>query len=350
MIVRNEAHVIERCLRSVRPFIASWAIADTGSNDGTQQIVQDCLGDLPGVLAERPWVDFSTNRNEALALARAYGDFALFIDADDVLLVEGNFPPVSPTADGYAIETIVGGVSSWVETLARLDIDWTWKGVLHEVLIAPHKVDWVRLRGARLNKIGDGARSKVGSHEKYARDARILREALRSEPHNVRYLYYLAHSLREAGQYADALEAYRQYVERSDSPEQCYFALLMIAVLGERVNWSDDEILNAYRRAHEFRPGRAETMSRLARYHLKRGRYSQAVYCAQAALSLPPTSDGELVDLAAWSWKPLDDMAAALLHTGDEARTIAAYRRMLADPLLPPSERERVQRNLNQLG
>ncbi|HBO81928.1 MAG TPA: family 2 glycosyl transferase, partial [Cupriavidus sp.] len=82
MIVKNEAAVIERCLRAVRPHIHAWAISDTGSTDGTQDIIRNTLGDLPGELIERPWVDFSTNRNEALALAAKHGDYALLIDAD----------------------------------------------------------------------------------------------------------------------------------------------------------------------------------------------------------------------------------------------------------------------------
>jgi glycosyltransferase involved in cell wall biosynthesis len=85
MIVRDEAPVIERCIRSVLPHIQCWAIVDTGSSDGTQAIVRGLLGGLPGELIERPWVDFATNRNQALELARGYGDYALIMDADDAL-------------------------------------------------------------------------------------------------------------------------------------------------------------------------------------------------------------------------------------------------------------------------
>jgi glycosyltransferase involved in cell wall biosynthesis len=38
MIVKDEAHVIRRCLGSVRPLIDSWVIVDTGSSDGTQSL------------------------------------------------------------------------------------------------------------------------------------------------------------------------------------------------------------------------------------------------------------------------------------------------------------------------
>ena len=34
MIVKDETHVIERCLRSVAPFVDRYDITDTGSTDG----------------------------------------------------------------------------------------------------------------------------------------------------------------------------------------------------------------------------------------------------------------------------------------------------------------------------
>jgi hypothetical protein len=68
MIVKDEAPVIARCLASVRPIIDYWIIVDTGSTDGTPAIVRKVLGDLPGELYERPWLDFVHNRSEALFL------------------------------------------------------------------------------------------------------------------------------------------------------------------------------------------------------------------------------------------------------------------------------------------
>ena len=70
MIVKDEAPVIERCLRSVKPWIDHWVIVDTGSSDGTQAMIRKFMADLPGVLHERPWRDFAHNRNQAMALAR----------------------------------------------------------------------------------------------------------------------------------------------------------------------------------------------------------------------------------------------------------------------------------------
>jgi len=86
MIVKDENHVITRCLESVKSLIDYWVIVDTGSQDGTQDTIKNFLKDIPGELYERPWVNFGHNRNEALALAQDKSDYILFIDADDQLV------------------------------------------------------------------------------------------------------------------------------------------------------------------------------------------------------------------------------------------------------------------------
>ena len=55
MIVKDEAHVIRRCLDSVRPLIDTWCILDTGSSDGSQELIRQHLRDLPGQLRQSAW-------------------------------------------------------------------------------------------------------------------------------------------------------------------------------------------------------------------------------------------------------------------------------------------------------
>ena len=50
MIVKDEARVIERCLASVLPLIDNWVIVDTGSTDGTQELIKYMLKDLVGLI------------------------------------------------------------------------------------------------------------------------------------------------------------------------------------------------------------------------------------------------------------------------------------------------------------
>jgi glycosyltransferase involved in cell wall biosynthesis len=78
MIVRDEAHVIERCLASVKPYIDHWVIVDTGSVDDTPARIASALAGVPGTLHHRPWRDFGHNRSEALALAKPHGTTCCF--------------------------------------------------------------------------------------------------------------------------------------------------------------------------------------------------------------------------------------------------------------------------------
>ncbi|MCA3798466.1 MAG: glycosyltransferase, partial [Burkholderia sp.] len=76
MIVKNEAAVIVRCLDSVRPMIDYVLIEDTGSTDGTQDIIRQWLDSngLTGEVIDEPWRDFAYNRSHALACLRRNPD------------------------------------------------------------------------------------------------------------------------------------------------------------------------------------------------------------------------------------------------------------------------------------
>src|SRR5262249_32717808 len=77
MIVRDEAHIVSEALRSVMPYLDTWVIVDTGSTDGTQDLIREIFAAerLRGELYERPWRDFGTNRTEALQLCSGRADY-----------------------------------------------------------------------------------------------------------------------------------------------------------------------------------------------------------------------------------------------------------------------------------
>ena len=101
LIVRNEAHIVHELLDAVAPYITSWVVVDTGSDDGTQDVIRSHMAGLgiPGELHERPWRDFGRNRSEALALAQGHGDYIWVMDADDTVVGAPDFGRLS--ADVY---------------------------------------------------------------------------------------------------------------------------------------------------------------------------------------------------------------------------------------------------------
>jgi glycosyltransferase involved in cell wall biosynthesis len=80
MIVRNEEKNLPRCLESVRGVFDEIVVVDTGSTDRTKEIARD----FGARITDFVWIDdFSAARNAALD--HATGDYALWLDADDVI-------------------------------------------------------------------------------------------------------------------------------------------------------------------------------------------------------------------------------------------------------------------------
>src|SRR6476620_10524485 len=99
MIVKNETKVIRQCLESTLPLIDYILVVDTGSTDGTQEMIRDFLAHhkIDGAVIDEPWRDFAYNRSFALERLRdiVQVDYALVIDADDTVELDAGFDSVT---------------------------------------------------------------------------------------------------------------------------------------------------------------------------------------------------------------------------------------------------------------
>jgi glycosyltransferase involved in cell wall biosynthesis len=344
MIVKNEAHVIRRCLASLKPWIDAWVIVDTGSTDGTQELVREALAGVPGELFERPWKDFGFNRTEAIELAGRRSDYLLFIDADEEWRVPEGFRWPDLQADAYHVLHRYGGMEYQRPCLAATRLPWRFEGVLHEFLHCPGAHDTVILPGPWIQVHPEGARS--ADPEKFNRDAAILEEALQTEPHNARYAFYLAQSYRDAGQVERSLELYQRRASMGGWEEEVWYSLLQIALLKERLGQDPGEVQAAFLKASEARPGRPETLGQLARFCRLGGQFHLAYLFADRAKELPPTEDLLYVDPSFPAWRNWDEFAVACYWTGRYKESEAACLRLLKGGLLPDTERPRVEANL----
>lgn len=348
MIVKNEAHVIRRCLDSLRPVIDTWVIVDTGSSDGTQDIIRTHLKDVPGTLFERPWRNFGHNRTEALELARAAADYLLVFDADDVLTLPPGFAMPQLTHDAYALAMQLGTTAYWRTSLVSTRLPWRYVGVLHEYLDCGCPFNQERLAGLGIVAGIDGGRGKgLDIAAKYANDARILEQALIDEPDNARYAFYLAQSYRDSGQLQKSLGAYQRRAAMGGWDEEVWYALFEVAKLSERLGLPAPQVTERYLAAYQNRPRRAEPLVELARFHRERNELALAHLFALRAINIPKPDDTLFLDTAAYSWRALDEFAVASYWMGEFKAAARACEWLLEKGVLPFEQLARVTDNLN---
>lgn len=307
MIVKNEAHVIRRCLESVRPHVDAWCIVDTGSTDGTQDVIREALANLPGELHERPWVDFATNRNEALELARPLGDYVLVMDADDWLTVEPGFTFAGLTADVYTVVDILPGGQhqGTFPRIFRADAGWSWVGVIHGYPAPPP--GWRQsipvLAGATYHRSADGARHRdpKTDAETSLQTIGILLKAIDAsgnDPIMARhYRWHLGREYMRAGRAGEAIATFRAIGERGDSQDNVYLATYYMAQLLAATRAEPMRIVFTFLRAFNIKPTRSEAPFWLAHYAYSVGLDALGdVFLGIAASNTPTLADSDFVE------------------------------------------------------
>jgi glycosyltransferase involved in cell wall biosynthesis len=143
MILKNEAHNIAATIYSVRGAVDKVVVLDTGSTDGTQDVVTKSCADagIPLELHEGPFVDFATTRNRCNEL-HAKGPnpavFTLMMSGDETLyggkaLREFLQAHVEETHGSYQV-TMNLNFSYWTNArVLRTDANWQYVGTVHEL-------------------------------------------------------------------------------------------------------------------------------------------------------------------------------------------------------------------------
>lgn len=356
MIVKDEAHVIERCLSSVLPVIDHWCIVDTGSTDGTQQKIKDFFdrNGVEGVLHQSKWVDFCTNRTEALELARNTDtDYSLMIDADEILVFDNGFDPEefkkNLTADLYNVWAIFGQTKYHRPQLTANRKKFYYRGILHEYVDCHDPIETRDFaKGFVNNPIQDGNRSKQA--DKYAKDAEVFEKALAAgnvdEKDFNRYHFYLAQSYRDSQQWEKALDAYLKRASLGGWNEEVFYSYYQAGRIMEILKKEFDEIVRIYFQAYQVAPWRAESLWAAARLCRNYCRWDQAYRFAKQALKIKYPEGALFVGQGIYEWAILDEFALSAYWTEHYRESRLAAIQLLNDGKFPPDQRERIEANL----
>jgi glycosyltransferase involved in cell wall biosynthesis len=337
MIVKNEAAVIARCLASVRDLLSYWVISDTGSTDGTQDLIRAALDGIPGELHEEPWLNFGHNRTLNLRHARGKADYLLLIDADMVVQRLGALPALR--ADSYLLRH-AGDTEYRIKRLVSGRLPWRYEGATHEYLTTDAADVQANLDELLIEHRADG-----GSRaDKFTRDERLLREDLLRDPDNSRAVFYLAQTVRDLGRPAEAIELYSRRASMAGWSEEVYYSLLQVGILTAESGDLPGGI-DALLRAWEERPRRLEACYELCSRLRLAGRYQAAHAFAAAGIDREMPDDLLFTSPWVYRWGMLFEYSITSYWVGDARASLDACDRLLALPDLPAVYRKQTLEN-----
>jgi GR25 family glycosyltransferase involved in LPS biosynthesis len=244
MIVKNESHVIEKTFDNLAKYITFdyWVICDTGSTDGTQDIIRNYFEKkgIPGELVQHEWKDFGHNRTLSLRAGYNKSDYLFIFDADDS--IHGDFKlPAKWTHDTYCLK-LGNGMTYYRPQIINNRKKWMYVGVLHEYLKPEEPINGeLYIDGNYYIDSGKtGDRSK--DPQKYHKDAQILKAAYYKEKEAGndlanRYAFYCAQSFKDSQQIDDAIEWYTLVAETLPNwTQEKYYSCIILGQLYDRKN------------------------------------------------------------------------------------------------------------------
>lgn len=348
MIVKNESKIIQRCLESCKPILDYISICDTGSTDNTIEIINNFCkeNNIIGKVHNHVWKNFGHNRTLSYVTAKETfpdADYCLLIDADMSLKILPGFNKSSLDAGGYLVAQQGGSLYYFNTRLLGMKFNWRCVGVTHEYWSAENPLCVSKqLTTLEMDDFGDGG----AKADKFERDIRLLTQGLIDEPKNERYMFYLAQSYHDTGQYGNAIKWYRKRIAMGGWFEEVYYSYYRIArcKLGMKRSWG--EIQQAYEEAHKYLPSRMEPVFEIGKYYQENEKYPEAYKWLTKASKIPFPSDQVLFlfkDI--YEFRVWDALGIAAFYVGQYQEGINACIKALKSSFCT-HERERIKDNM----
>jgi GT2 family glycosyltransferase len=350
MIVRNEQENLPRCLKSVRGLFDEIVVLDTGSTDRTIEIARS----FGARVFDFVWVDdFGAARNAALA--RATGDYAFWLDADD--LIE---PPehrklevllhrlggsgqagayvvrckCDPGPDGAGGETVVDHIRLFPVIEG---VRWTYR--VHEQILPALKRARVPVEWTDITVRHTGYADRELRSRKLDRDCRILREELADRPDDPFTLFNLGSIAIERAEWNEALGYLRASLARSAPSDSITRKLFALIARAHQMRGDFPAALACCGEGLSFDCEDAELLFRKAVVHRHFGQPEEAGQCWRTILTLSRPQKFASVDQGIYGHLTRRNLAALAKERGDLDEAERQWRAVLSEC---PGDREAI--------
>ena len=367
-IVRDEEFNLPRCLESVRGLFDEIVVVDTGSTDRTKEIAAD----FGARVFDFAWIDdFSAARNAALS--HATGDYAFWLDADDVVdpperaklrtlldsldaLADGEpndqeagmelCPPgatfssvayvvrcaCDPSADGSGGQTVVDHIRLFP---LRDDVRWTYR--VHEQILPALQQAEIPVRWSDLVVRHTGYTDLELRAKKLVRDARLARLNLEERPGDPFILFNLGAIAIERQDWPGAMELLRRSLVRSAPRDSITGKIFALIARAHQMQGDTDRALRVCDEGLSIDPEDAELWFRKAVVHRQRGESARAEACWRRILGLKRPERYASVDMGIYGHLTRRNLAVLAAEPGDHAEAARLWAEVLAEC---PGDRE----------
>lgn len=351
-ICKDESHVIKNMLESCKGITDLIVVNDTGSTDGTQDIIRNFgkENNIPTYVFERAFDDFEKSRNHAMKkLSDVVAELGwnpdqvhgYWFDCDETLVIDSKFNKTQFTKDLYMINTYIGQMKYTRNTFFKVSKAFRWYGPIHEFIVCDDKnITSGLAENIHVDVKMTGASWQGDIPTKYKSHAFVLEKYIDANRQDPRWIFYTAQSYHDSASIPNnkeeneerlrrSIKYYKERVQRPDGyPEEIYYSQFRIGtimrVLEEPWNLTHQELLKAY----AIDPLRGESIKTIIDYYLQVGEWHMAyLYTKFAKVNFhgknPYPTRLLFVDESLYVWKFAEAHAAACFYTGrmDEAKS-----------------------------
>jgi hypothetical protein len=277
------------------------------------------------------------------------------MDADDTFesFVDNPFEGMDTTKDSYHLHLELAGIRYTRSMLMRSDQEWEYVGVIHEYPYPKSKVapSTGYIEGCLIHAQISPLKRAKSVKDKYAKDAKVLENALKDEPQNDRYVFYLAQSYFDSQQYKKAKLNYLKRSKMKGWDEEVYISLFRAALCSMILEEDQDKVMKNFSLAWENRPFRLEAAYHIVKKLREDQRYVMAFTYANMAMQNflnYPHKDALFYDTKIHDWMFLDEYCMAAYYVGQKELAKVNMDEFFKTDIysgLPTNEKERLQKN-----
>ena len=354
-IMKNENHVIERWLNSIKDIADGIVVIDTGSTDGSIETVKKWGKEnkIETHVFEREFDNYANSRNYSMEKAREiyikdkkdkHTYYGFWLDADEVIQVGPTFNKQKLDKDLYMFNTHINSMKYTRNELYRLDKGFEFYGPVHEFIIPSdpkEKLSSGLCQGIDVIVSMDGGSWKEETAKKYRNHASILEDYIDNTDRDPRWIFYTAQSYHDSSSIVGnepenqerlrrSMKYYKERIEHNSGyPEERFYAQFRIGTIMYRLQRPFAEVEDQLLKAYRIDPMRGEPMNVIIEHYQQQSDWNMAYLYAKFAYSTyhdknPYPNRVLFLDSKLYEWKFLELYANSCYHTGrkDEGRKL----------------------------